>query len=64
VVTHVADANRGTLPSDTCDLVLCHACLHHFVELERVLDEIGRELSAHPSPHLVNPVLCALLRRL
>ena len=46
VTTHVADVNRVTLPPDAYDLILCHSALHHFVELERVLDEIARALTA------------------
>jgi len=45
VTTHVADVNRVSLPPNAYDLILCNACLHHFVELERVLDEIARALT-------------------
>ena len=45
VTTHVADVNRLTLPRDAYDLILCNACLHHFVELERILDEISKALT-------------------
>jgi len=44
VTTHVADVNRVTLPRDTYDLILCNACLHHFVELEGILNEISNAL--------------------
>jgi len=45
VRTHVADVNRVSLPPETYDLVLCNSCLHHFVELERILDEIAKALT-------------------
>jgi SAM-dependent methyltransferase len=45
VTTHVADVNRASLPHNTYDLILCNACLHHFVELERILDEISAALT-------------------
>lgn len=45
VTTHVADVNRLTLPRNAYDLILCNACLHHFVELERILDEISQALT-------------------
>jgi len=45
VTTHVADVNRLTLPRNSYDLILCNACLHHFVELERILDEISQALT-------------------
>jgi SAM-dependent methyltransferase len=45
VSTHVADVNFVTLPRDAYDLVLCNASLHHFVELERVLDQIAGALN-------------------
>jgi len=45
VTTHVADVNRVSLPRNTYDLILCNACLHHFVELERILDEISEALT-------------------
>ena len=45
VSTHVADVNRLTLARDSYDLILCNSCLHHFVELERILDEIAKALT-------------------
>lgn len=45
VTTHVADVNRVKLPADGYDLILCFTSLHHFVELERVLDEISQALT-------------------
>ncbi len=45
VTTHVADVNQVSLPHNTYDLILCNACLHHFVELERILDEISAALT-------------------
>ena len=45
VNTHVTDVNRVSLPQNTYDLILCNACLHHFVELERIMDEISAALT-------------------
>lgn len=35
-----ADLNTAALPKRAFDLVLCHACLHHIVELERLAEQI------------------------
>jgi SAM-dependent methyltransferase len=45
VTTHVADINRVTLRHDAYNLILCFTSLHHFVELERILDEIAGALT-------------------
>ncbi len=45
VRTYVADVNSVTLPPATYDLILCNSCLHHFVQLERILDEIAKALT-------------------
>jgi SAM-dependent methyltransferase len=45
VRTCVVDVNRVTLPPKTYDLILCNGCLHHFVQLERILDEISKALT-------------------
>ncbi len=45
VTTHAADINRVSLRRNAYDLVLCFTSLHHFVELERILDEIAGALT-------------------
>jgi len=39
-----ADLNTVELPSAEFDVVLCHAALHHVIELERLMHQIGRTL--------------------
>ena len=45
VTTHMADVNRVSLTRNSYDLILCFTSLHHFVELERILDEIAGALT-------------------
>jgi SAM-dependent methyltransferase len=40
----VADLNTVSLPSNVFDVVLCHASLHHVVEVSRLAEEIKRSL--------------------
>lgn len=39
-----ADLNTVDLPAAAFDVVFCHAALHHVIELERLMQEIGRTL--------------------
>lgn len=39
-----ADLNTVELPEGEFDVVFCHAALHHVIELERLLEQIGRAL--------------------
>jgi SAM-dependent methyltransferase len=39
-----ADLNTVDLPTGAFDVVFCHAALHHVIELERLMQEIGRTL--------------------
>ena len=39
-----ADLNTAVLPEREFDLVLCHAALHHVIELERLIEQIRRTL--------------------
>ena len=39
-----ADLNTVSLPKREFDLVFCHACLHHVLELERLAGQIRNAL--------------------
>lgn len=43
-VFELADLNAVTLPHSSYDVVLCHASLHHVIELERLAGEIQKTL--------------------
>jgi len=45
VTLRVADVNRVNLPAHSYDLILCFTSLHHFVELEQILDEVAHALT-------------------
>lgn len=44
ISTIVADVNRIDLPARAYDFVLCRSSLHHFLELERLFEQIRRTL--------------------
>jgi SAM-dependent methyltransferase len=39
-----ADLNRVELPPAEFDMAFCHAALHHVIELDRLMDQVGRTL--------------------
>lgn len=41
----VADANRLDLPADSFDLVFASHSFHHFLDLERIMDQVHRALT-------------------
>ena len=45
VDTTVRDVNEVDLPRDYYDFVLCRSSLHHFLELERLFDQIRKTLT-------------------
>ena len=45
VKTTVEDVNEVELPRDAYDFVLCRSSLHHFLELERLFEEIRKTLT-------------------
>ncbi len=45
VSTRGCDVNRIEIPSGAYDFILCRSSLHHFIELEHVLDQVSRGLA-------------------